>query len=72
MPLDCTQLTPDEREALFGREFREIQVLSFGVTAASVLLTCAVIGGQPLHLVGDPRAALLVLLSADRPQEVRH
>lgn len=72
MPLDCTKLTPDEREALFGREFREIPVLSFGMSAAGVMLTCAVIDGQPLHLVGDPRVALLVMLSADRPQEVRH
>lgn len=62
MPLDCTKLTPDEREALFGREFREIHILSFGSTASGALLTCVVIAGKPVHLIGDPEKSLSTYL----------
>lgn len=67
MPLDCTTLTPDEREVLFGRQFREIHILSFGSTASGALLTCVVLAGKPVHLVGDPAQSLQTILGGREP-----
>lgn len=72
MPLDCSKLTPDEREAVFGREFREVQVLSFRALPGGALLTTVVIAGQMVHLVGDPCVALNTLMSGQKNDEVFH
>lgn len=58
--------TPDEREMLLGREFRDINVLSMEFPSAGIV-TKVVLEGRVVKLVGDPVSCLKTYLGG-RPQ----
>lgn len=57
MSIDCTKMTPDEKEQLFGRAFREIQIISFESFEGEMSLT-VVLDGNKVNLIGDPEECL--------------
>lgn len=61
--IDFTKTTPDEREALLGREFRNVLVLEAGAGADGSLLTRVLFDGQAVTLVGNPSDALRTYLA---------
>lgn len=61
--IDCSKATPDEKENLFGREFRELHILSVEFTSTSTVMTI-LLEAQKVTLVGDPQEALRTYMAA--------
>lgn len=59
--IDFTQSTPEERAQLLGPAFRDVYVYGFGA-CGPLLMTIVQVDEAPLALVGDPEAALGMLL----------
>jgi hypothetical protein len=56
--LSLETLTADDKDMLFGPEFRNIQLVDFDVNDDGIWLTRAILSGRMHTLVGDPRIAL--------------
>lgn len=66
--IDMRKATPDEKESVLGREFRELDV--WGFDPVPPIKTVVLIEGKRTVLVGDPQAALRVYLAGtgDHPE----
>ena len=69
--MDCRSATPDEKAAVFGEAFRNIDVLSFEVIDGLVV-TIIILSGRVIDLIGDPRAALTTILCGHDGNESQH
>jgi hypothetical protein len=58
------EATPDEKERLLGREFRNIEVLDMEIEAGNISVRI-VLEGRVLVLLGDPQEALRTHLGGD-------
>jgi hypothetical protein len=59
--IDMTHASPDDRELLLGRDFRNISVAR--AAFAPQQLTEIVLGGEAMTLAGDPTLALMTFLA---------
>ncbi len=64
---DMRQTTPDEREQILGREFRELRVLGF--KPSPPMHTIVILDGVRTTLVGDPQQALRTYLGGKQEGE---
>jgi len=64
-PIPMASASPADREALLGREFRHIPVLS--VAFAPVQRTEVVLDGVKQTLIGDASAALRTVIGGEEP-----
>lgn len=70
MSIDCTKMTPDEKEELFCRSFREIPIISFESIDGAMSLT-VVLDGMEVALVGDPEECLKTYTGGTRHNQTK-
>lgn len=70
MSIDCTKMTPDEKEMIFGRSFREIHIVFFECIDGQMYLDIVLEGGG-LTLIGDPEECLKVYVGGTQQDQTK-
>lgn len=70
MSIDCTKMTPDEKEQLFGRAFREIPIISFESIDGEMSLI-VILDGREVNLIGDPEECLRVYTGGTQQDQTK-
>lgn len=67
--IDFCLATPDDREQVLGRAFRNIYVFAFGMQGEHWRTDC-LLEGRPVTLIGEPEQSLRTFLAGNDGAEV--